>query len=61
MAHKALMAHTFFRGLARFRGPSLASGENSLWEIRCIRIGLQGIPEAVAVSNLFFVEEMQKK
>jgi hypothetical protein len=34
MAHKALMAHTFFRGLARFCAPSPASGENSLGEIR---------------------------
>jgi hypothetical protein len=42
----ALMAHTFFRGLARFSGPSLANGET-----RCIRIDLREIPEAVAVSN----------
>jgi hypothetical protein len=53
MAHRALKAHTFPRGLARSCWPSQASGENSLWEIRCIRIHLRGIPEAVAVSNLF--------
>jgi hypothetical protein len=50
---EAFKTHTFFRSLARFRRPSLASGENSLREIRCIRIDLRGIPEAVAVSNLF--------
>jgi hypothetical protein len=49
---EGLKAHTFFRSLVRFRRPSLASGENSLREIRCIRIDLRRIPEAVAVSNL---------
>jgi hypothetical protein len=61
MAHKALMARTFFRGLARSRGLRWLAGQNSLWEIRGIRIDLRGIPEAVAVSNLFSLKKCKKR
>jgi hypothetical protein len=54
------MAHTFFPGLTLSCGLSLASGPNSLREIRSIGIGLRGIPEAVAVPNLYFAKEKKK-
>lgn len=49
MAHRG--AHFFSRLRAVLR--PFAGQRRSLWEIRCIRIGLRGIPEAVAVSSLF--------
>ena len=51
-------AHFFSRLRAVLR--PFAGQRRSLWEIRCIRIGLRGIPEAVAVSS-FFRERKAKK